>query len=255
MAAAYAGPARRETPGRDRLLAARVLTRAGVGDVLVVAQLEEPHEPDDEAADVDHTQPDQEDPRLGAQAITVTPMVTRVESPTASGTPRNRPRHPWSVQHVFAYGSLAARPDARPARLDGFRRTWGVAMDNRIDLAGYKFYVDPATGERPAVAVAFLDLEEAPGESVAGSLVPVSADDLPGLDARERNYERHDVSNRFGDGAGRVWAYLGRPDSRARLRRALACERAVVQRAYLELCGVTEEPPCPVRDLVRVNLR
>lgn len=158
------------------------------------------------------------------------------------------------MQHLFAYGSLAARPGARPARLHGFRRTWGVAMDNRIDLPGYKFYVDPATGERPSVAVAFLDLEEAPGESAEGALVSVSGDDLLELDARERNYERHDVSDRFGDGHGRVWTYLGRPDSRARLREALAGDRAVVQRAYLELCGIEEQPPCPVRELVRVDL-
>jgi gamma-glutamylcyclotransferase (GGCT)/AIG2-like uncharacterized protein YtfP len=149
---------------------------------------------------------------------------------------------------VFAYGSLVARPDARPARLPGFRRTWGVAMDNTADLPGYKHYVDPTTGERPAVAVAFLDLVE------DGALLAVAPEALSALDARERNYRRVDVSDRLGAGT-RVWTYVGREDSRARLRAALGHGTAVVQRAYLELAGVPEPPPCPVVDLLRVDHR
>ena len=56
--------------------------------------------------------------------------------------------------HVLAYGSLAVATSGTPAVLHGHRRRWGVAMDNAVDLPGYKAYVDPATGERPAVHVA-----------------------------------------------------------------------------------------------------
>ena len=55
-------------------------------------------------------------------------------------------------QFVFGYGSLTARPGPAPTRelkergfvadLAGLRRVWGVAMDNRRDLPGYKYYTD-----------------------------------------------------------------------------------------------------------------
>ncbi|MGH2910161.1 MAG: hypothetical protein ACRDK8_12795, partial [Solirubrobacteraceae bacterium] len=69
--------------------------------------------------------------------------------------------------YVFGYGSLAAG-DVTPGRrrlltgfvadLRGVRRGWGVAMDNRVDLPGYKCYLDP-DGRRPALSVCFLDIE------------------------------------------------------------------------------------------------
>ena len=31
-------------------------------------------------------------------------------------------------------------------------------MDNSRDLPGYKYYLDPGTGDRPAGSVAYLDL-------------------------------------------------------------------------------------------------
>ena len=86
-------------------------------------------------------------------------------------------------QFVFGYGSLAALADgAVPSRtpraegfvcdLPGYRRQWGVAMDNRRDLPGYKHYTDEL-GERPAVFVCFLDIETDPRGSVNGLCVPV----------------------------------------------------------------------------------
>src|SRR6201986_1657222 len=74
---------------------------------------------------------------------------------------------PLRGEFVFGYGSLSARPGPAPTRelkQDGFvadvaglRRVWGVAMDNRRDLPGYKYYTD-AGGRRPEVFVAYLDL-------------------------------------------------------------------------------------------------
>src|SRR3954453_15770638 len=111
---------------------------------------------------------------------------------------------------VFGYGSLVRRPDGLPCNLLGHRRAWNVAMDNRRTIPGYKFYVDPDTGERPPVRVTFLSLYPAPEGRVKGVAFPcrlpppegpgngvafpVTADDLDALDRRERNYDRIHVT-------------------------------------------------------------
>ena len=43
---------------------------------------------------------------------------------------------------VFGYGSLAEPRAGRPLRLAGWRRVWGVAMDNRVTIPGYKYFLD-----------------------------------------------------------------------------------------------------------------
>lgn len=134
---------------------------------------------------------------------------------------------------LFAYGSLAGAPGARPARLRDHRRTWGIAMDNTVTIPGYKAYL-AADGSRPDVCVAFLDVEPAPGASVQGELLPVDRAGLRALDRRERNYDRVDVSGLV-DGApagARVWTFAGLPAARDRLARARAAGRAVVHAAY-----------------------
>jgi hypothetical protein len=137
------------------------------------------------------------------------------------------------MDHVFAYGSLAARGGV-PAQLEGWTREWGVAMDNAVDLPAYKHYLLP-DGTRPALCVAFLDIAPCDGASVAGVCVPVDPAELGALDLRERNYERIDVSGAVRGGpGGRVWTYTGRADSRARLAEALAEGRAAIARSYLE---------------------
>ena len=169
---------------------------------------------------------------------------------------------------VFGYGSLAGAK-GRPATLHGARRTWGVAMDNRVDLPGYKFYVDRDAGTRPAVYVAFLDLRVA-ADTTNGVLF--QATDLDALDDRERNYARVDVTDRVAGAprGARVWAYLGRHEARERFRRGLADGWAVVSREYRErvLAGFralgdgaleafeasTDPLPCPLRDLERIDL-
>jgi hypothetical protein len=155
---------------------------------------------------------------------------------------------------VFGYGSLVAVPGAVHAVLRGHRRCWGVAMDNARRIPGYKRYRTPE-GTYPDVCVAFLDLEPAPSATVDG--VCLSVPDLDTLDARERNYTRVDVTDLVqGAPAGRVWAYLGRDDSRERLRVARAAGRAVVQRAYEREVAHLDAVPhgLPVLDLVRVDL-
>jgi hypothetical protein len=136
---------------------------------------------------------------------------------------------------VFGYGSLAGEHLRCPATcLRGWRRVWGVAMDNRVDLPGYKSYRLRSDGSRPPVFVAFVDIEPDPDGSVTGVCLPVGEGDMAALDRRERNYDRFEVTAQL-DGCppGRVWAYRGSEDGRARLRDGLAAGCAVVSRDYL----------------------
>jgi cation transport regulator ChaC len=164
-------------------------------------------------------------------------------------------------QFVFGYGSLIShRPDAgrlpgedpeisrcltrEPhatgfiADLVGFRRVWGVAMDNRRDLPGYKYYTT-ADGRRPGVFVAFLDLRPADAREavVNGVCLPVDEAALVALDRRERNYERVEVSDLIsGSGADRglrIWTYVGSAAGRERLRQGRADGIAVVDANYV----------------------
>ena len=166
---------------------------------------------------------------------------------------------------VFGYGSLVAGRGRR-ARLDGYRRVWGVAMDNTVDLPGYKRYLAP-DGSRPALCVAFLDVVPDAPASVDGVCVPVDGDALARLDDRERNYERIDVTGRVDvDTRERVWAYVGRADSRARFAAAVAEGRCAIASDYLAAVeagvravlgdGAWDAPTdgLPVLDLRRVDL-
>jgi hypothetical protein len=141
----------------------------------------------------------------------------------------------WAMQFVFGYGSLAADlGGGHRAELHGYRRYWGTAMDNAVDLASYKHYLLRADGSRPAVCVAFLDLVADAGAVTRGVYVPVTAAQLPELDRRERNYDRVDVTRAVGEAPGTIWAYIGNAAGRGRLQRARERGRAVVSREYLE---------------------
>src|SRR5215208_2426646 len=132
---------------------------------------------------------------------------------------------------VFGYGSLVRRPDGLPCHLLGHRRTWNVAMDNRRTIPGYKYYVDPQTGERPPVRVTFLDLYPEAEGRVSGIAFPVTAEALDQLDRRERSYDRIDVTRLLDvDLGGTVWTYLGRKDARERFE----ANSAVVSQDYFD---------------------
>ncbi len=138
---------------------------------------------------------------------------------------------------MFGYGSLVADyagEGAEPCALTGFERVWGVAADNLRTTPGYKMYLSRRDGSRPAVYVAFLDLEPAPGASVGGLALPVDAESLAALDRRERNYDRVDVTGAVNGVNGRVWTYRGSPEGRARLEEGTRCGVAVVSRDYVE---------------------
>ena len=182
-------------------------------------------------------------------------------------------------EYVFGYGSLVAG-EFVPSRergsegfvtdLHGAGRGWGVAMDNRIDLPGYKRYLDPA-GRRPAVSVCFLDIVDSPQTRVNGICLPVTGAELAELDRRERNYDRIEVSDRFSDvDDARVWTYRGSAEGRARFDVAVREGTAVIDAGYLdavsvgfralgerewEACAPSLDPGgLPVRELVRREL-
>jgi gamma-glutamylcyclotransferase (GGCT)/AIG2-like uncharacterized protein YtfP len=154
------------------------------------------------------------------------------------------------TEFVFAYGSLLGLAPAGPCVLRDHARGWDVAMDNRETIPGYKFYVDPATGERPAVYVTFLAIRPEPGAAVTGEVFAADAETLAALDARERNYDRRDVSDHV-DVDGRVWAYVGSAAGRARCAAGRAAGTAVVSAEYLASVPVGEPPDLPVRPLLR----
>ena len=162
------------------------------------------------------------------------------------------------TQHaVFGYGSLVDIERLREflgsgglalggyahRTLSGFRRAWTVAMDNRKDLPNYKFYVDPATGQRLDVYVSFLNIVRvresdlakgaAPPE-VDGVLFEVEESALAMLDQRERNYCRCDISSFFPDLQGlRIWTYIGSPEAEERFRIGLIEGNVVIDANYL----------------------
>jgi hypothetical protein len=147
-------------------------------------------------------------------------------------------------QFLFGYASLV--PHGGPALtralsetgfvadLTGFQRGWGVAMNNRRNLWGYKYYTD-MDGSRPDVYVAFLDvsLSADPAASVNGVCLPIDGASLEKLDLRERNYLREDVSDRVAAGGARVWTYVGSDPGRERLLEGRARGTAVIDSAYL----------------------
>ncbi len=144
-------------------------------------------------------------------------------------------------------------------------------MDNSVAIPGYKRYLDPESGDPPAVMVAFLDVVEDSDATVNGVLTPVTEEDLRALDHRERNYRRVDITDRIRPALpSRTWTYVGRGDARERLRGSLAAGRAVVAGHYLELveegfrrlgpdeweryAASTDASPCPVREVRRIEL-
>ncbi len=139
------------------------------------------------------------------------------------------------VVYVFGYASLVARPEpgATLGRLRGYRRRWGVAMNNWEGGEGVKHWLDRATGERPRIRVAYLDIYEQAGSAVNGLALPVDVERLRALDARELNYERVDVTASLEPEVdGRVFTYVGLDAARERCRLGVAAGDIFVSRDY-----------------------
>lgn len=182
-----------------------------------------------------------------------------------------------SAQHVFGYGSLtrygldAEHALPRAVRLREHRRTWNVAMDNTLDLPGYKHYLSDDGSSRPDAFVTFLNVVAAAGCAVNGVLLTVDDERLAALDRRERNYERIDVAALLDEPVdGRVWCYCGSAPARERFEIGLARGTALVDARYrdavragfaalgaealAEFDASTDAPGCPIEPLTRVDL-
>jgi len=172
------------------------------------------------------------------------------------------------TDYVFGYASLVAIKDAEavPGRLRGFRRHWGVAMNNWEGGEGVKHWLDRETGERPRIRVAYLDIYEHSGSVVNGLALPVDRERLEALDEREINYQRVEVTEAFeGTAPGCVFTYIGLDVARERCRRGVAEGNAFVSRDYAagvrrafeclgpdavaEFDRTTDPCPFPERDL------
>lgn len=126
--------------------------------------------------------------------------------------------------------------DGYVATLPGYRRTWGVAMDNSKDIPGYKFYRDE-DGHRAVGCVAFLDIQEDANARVNGVCLPVTAVTKDELCLRERNYELLDVTDGITPPppAGcRVFVFAGLSESRARANAARESGALLIQREYVD---------------------
>lgn len=191
------------------------------------------------------------------------------------------------IDYVFGYASLVGLREGYsadvgetplPGRLRGFRRHWGVAMNNWEGGAEVKHWLD-RSGERPRIRIAYLDLYERTGCAVNGLALPVDRERLESLDAREVNYERVELTGAFEPeggagalpGSSRVFAYLGLDAARERCRRGAEDGDAVVSRDYAagvrrafaglapgalaEFDRTTDPHPFPERDLRVVHAR
>lgn len=172
------------------------------------------------------------------------------------------------TDYVFGYASLVVLKDADalPGRLRGFRRHWGVAMNNWEGGEGVKYWLDRTTGERPRIRVAYLDIYEQPGSAVNGLALPVDVDLLAALDAREVNYSRVEVTGSFEPEVdGRVFTYIGLDAARERCSQGVAEGDICISRDYAaavrlaferlapdaltEFDRTTDPNPFPERDL------
>lgn len=151
--------------------------------------------------------------------------------------------HTW----VFGYGSLVSRASfeqtlgrsiphghSHPAVLHGFGRRWNYASPRR------RGSWITSEGAVEGGTVVCLGVAAADGETANGSVIAVSDDELAGVDRREADYDRVDVTDLVEiDGTtsrrGRVVTYVPRAAAVERFRLARAAGAAAVERRYWDL--------------------
>lgn len=167
------------------------------------------------------------------------------------------------VTYIFGYGSLVDRASLEatlgramdpgdgphPVRLNGFRRRWNVAAHSSV-RPDYSF-VD-GNGAPWEGWFAFLGIEASARDLTLGAVYRLAAADLTLLDARERSYDRIEVTGRLagtgrlggwtpGNTDDRVFTYLPTAHAKARARhvgaggRVMARYLRLVDRAYRAL--------------------
>lgn len=184
---------------------------------------------------------------------------------------------------VFGYGSLVCpasfgttlgrelRPgvDFFEAELAGFGRRWNYGVMHTEGTT-----IEDGGAERAWTIVA-LGVVPAEGETANGVVGWVDAAELPGLDRRERHYDRVDVTARVrasgipaGGPAVAVVTYVPRPEARRHYEDARDAGRAAVERRYWDHVdgafaalgedrraryhATTPPPDVPIVDLLRL---
>lgn len=155
--------------------------------------------------------------------------------------------------YVFGYGSLVNIEKLKEylgrdqmfktdelfiCKLKGYRRVWNVAMNNSVDLPGYKHYVeakDDGTYYRPDCFVTFLNVETYEGTDIIGVLFKVDEDKLKQLRLRERNYELIDVTQSLDiEIEGRAYTFIASDSGRKRFELGKENNLAVISIDYLK---------------------
>jgi len=154
---------------------------------------------------------------------------------------------------VFGYGSLISRASlestlrgryARPlfeCEVDGWRRTWDVAMPNAA------FYADTPAGRLVPASILYLNVTRAgAAAAVNGVLIALSPDQLEAMDRREWIYDRVDVTGEVRGvrvTGGPAFAYVAKPEYV--LRDVARQEDAAVRASYLAIIetGLAELGP------------
>ena len=150
---------------------------------------------------------------------------------------------------VFGYGSLMNLDklqqylgrnltfglDFKICGLRNFHRCWNIAMDNRLNLPNYKYYIERGTGNRPESFITFLNICPNQGKTIMGILFRVCHEELNKLDQRERNYQRIDVTKKIEEKvAGKVWVYIGLEEAEQRYEQALKQNNGMIAQEYIE---------------------
>ncbi|MCB0967781.1 MAG: gamma-glutamylcyclotransferase [Ilumatobacter sp.] len=150
---------------------------------------------------------------------------------------------------VFGYGSLVSPEsfghtlgrgfergvDFHPAVLRGYGRRWNYGV---MSFVGRSEEPDGSTREWSIVA---LGLEASSDETVNGVIGWVTDDELPSLDARERNYDRVDVTDLTEVAVvpspveGRIVTYVPQPAPIEYYRAARDRGEAAVEQRYWDL--------------------
>ncbi|MDJ0536965.1 MAG: gamma-glutamylcyclotransferase family protein [Xenococcaceae cyanobacterium MO_207.B15] len=155
----------------------------------------------------------------------------------------------YEANFVFGYGSLMnvenlqkyLGRDLTPVSdfifcgLRDFHRCWNIAMDNRMDLPDYKYYIDAKTGNRPEGFVTFLNIRPYKTKTITGILFRVSHEELDNLDRRERNYQRIDVTHQINTPIrGKAWVYQGLDQAEQRYQKGLEQNNAMIAQDYFD---------------------
>jgi hypothetical protein len=116
-----------------------------------------------------------------------------------------------------------------PCVLEGWRRSWDVAMPNQA------YYAQQGSARLTPRHILYLNIRPDPGSAVNGVLFVVSESELAALDAREWIYDRHDITSALQVPVvgGAAFAYVAKPEHL--LRDVTSPEIAAVRASYLAL--------------------